>query len=58
MAMCKAPMVIALEGVLAGFECGQCVWRSEKNKACSVQSNTRTVAVAAAAAVSNESLGI
>lgn len=52
MAMCKAP--IALEGVLAGFECGLPVWRNKENKACSGQSNTRTVAVAAV--VDNESL--
>lgn len=56
MAMCKAAMVIALGGVSAGFESGLHVGRNEENKSCGVQSNTRTVAVAAV--VDNESLRI
>lgn len=47
MAMCKAPTAITLEGVSAGFECGLHVGRNQENKSCRVQSNTRTVAVAA-----------
>lgn len=54
--MCKAPTVIALEGVSPGFECGFYGWRKEKNKAYSVQSNIGTVAVAAV--VGNKSFRI
>lgn len=54
MSMCKAPTVIAFEGVSAGIQCGLHVWRNKENKSSSVQSNTRTVAVAAV--VDNESL--